>query len=724
MERVLMQPLIAMLISFLIAIRAYKKKSLNFSGALSGFLVMSIHLAANISSSKLTKIGAEKKRKSDVEYKDGGQRNWLQVLCNSVVAAVLVATIWKLVRWDDKCLDSRESSLITALIGGIIGHYCCCNGDTWSSEIGVLSEAQPRLITTFKPVRKGTNGGVTRTGLLAAAAGGGVIGLTFVVLGFVTAKCSADIALKQLLVIPLSALSGLGGSVIDSLLGATLQFSGFCSVRNKFFIMPDSTESTVTVIDVTDPLYCHPNDVGSSLKITPILTGVENYIPWKRGMELALSAKRKVGFITGAVEKPKRDNVRIEAWISANSLVISWILQNVSESIKMAILYTQSAKEIWKLLRERYLVSNGARKYKLNKDTYECKQKGKPVTDYYIQLRSVWDELENLNDYPVITVITEEISAFLDVMQRQKEEARLFQFLNGLDSEFNTQRSAILLMSPLPTVDTAMSIMVQEEAQQQNIQPNVRYEPEVSALMVKGEQSESACKHCGFNNHTTERCWYAPGNQRARRGGFTSGRSQGSFRGNRGAYRGRGRNTYTTGYGGSYNSTSGGSQNHNSYIGGSQNSGYTGGFNKRVANNVQSEPSNAELAAALAATNQQLENLMKYVPGPKSGVKYGNDTDEEIDCNYAGTLSCHNVKMSKKVWILDSGASDHMITDLSKLSNIKAKNLKINLPNGGTSCVTHIGDMKLESGMKLANAIIVSPIMSKKEGEQLMDYTT
>ncbi|XP_074281024.1 protein PGR [Silene latifolia] len=281
MERVLMQPLTAILISFLIAIRAYRKKSLNLSGALSGFLVMSIHLAANLrfgalllvfffSSSKLTKIGAEKKRKSDVEYKDGGQRNWLQVLCNSVVAAVLVATIWKLVRWDDKCLDSKESSLITALAGGIIGHYCCCNGDTWSSEIGVLSEAQPRLITTLKPVRKGTNGGVTRTGLLAAAAGGGVIGLTFVVLGFVTATCSTDIALKQLLVIPLSVLSGLGGSVIDSLLGATLQFSGFCSVRNKVVGKPGPTVKRISGLSILDN-----NAVNFvSIIITSLLTSV------------------------------------------------------------------------------------------------------------------------------------------------------------------------------------------------------------------------------------------------------------------------------------------------------------------------------------------------------------------------------------------------------------------------------------------------------------------
>ncbi|XP_035550928.1 protein PGR-like [Juglans regia] len=161
MEKNVIQPLIAASISFLIAIRAYRRKSLDLSGALSGFLVMSIHLALGyrygamllvffFTSSKLTKVGEEKKRRVDADFKEGGQRNWIQVLSNAGIATVLVVIIWKLTGGQDKCLDSKDSTLVTSLLGGIIGHYCCCNGDTWSSELGVLSDAQPRLITTFK----------------------------------------------------------------------------------------------------------------------------------------------------------------------------------------------------------------------------------------------------------------------------------------------------------------------------------------------------------------------------------------------------------------------------------------------------------------------------------------------------------------------------------------------------------------------------------------------
>lgn len=43
----MIQPIIAVLVSSVISIRAYRKKSLDLSGALAGFIVMTLHISVN-----------------------------------------------------------------------------------------------------------------------------------------------------------------------------------------------------------------------------------------------------------------------------------------------------------------------------------------------------------------------------------------------------------------------------------------------------------------------------------------------------------------------------------------------------------------------------------------------------------------------------------------------------------------------------------------------------
>jgi uncharacterized membrane protein len=84
-------------------------------------------------------------------------------------------------------------------------------------------------------------------GLLKAAAAGFSIGLAFVLIGFLTAQCAPGVFWRQLLVIPLATAAGLCGSLIDSFLGATVQYSGYCSVRKKVLILDCSDLSTSKV---------------------------------------------------------------------------------------------------------------------------------------------------------------------------------------------------------------------------------------------------------------------------------------------------------------------------------------------------------------------------------------------------------------------------------------------------------------------------------------------
>ncbi|KAL2927057.1 Oral-facial-digital syndrome 1 protein-like protein [Bienertia sinuspersici] len=117
----------------------------------------------------------------------------------------------------------------------------------------------------------------------------------------------------------------------------------------------------------------------------------------------------------------------------------------MNETIRRSVLYCNSTREIWLQLEKRFTVSNGAPKYKLNKQLYETKQDRMSISEYYTKICGLWEEIENLNDYPPISHITTEIRAYINAIKQQQEEQHLFQFLNGLDEDYSAQRSQLLL---------------------------------------------------------------------------------------------------------------------------------------------------------------------------------------------------------------------------------------------------------------------------------------
>ncbi|HEX6106222.1 MAG TPA: DUF92 domain-containing protein, partial [Gemmatimonadales bacterium] len=48
--------------------------------------------------------------------------------------------------------------------------------DTWATSIGALSRAEPRSILSWRPVPRGTSGGITAAGSLGAMAGAALVG--------------------------------------------------------------------------------------------------------------------------------------------------------------------------------------------------------------------------------------------------------------------------------------------------------------------------------------------------------------------------------------------------------------------------------------------------------------------------------------------------------------------------------------------------------------------
>ncbi|KAL2902579.1 Retrovirus-related Pol polyprotein from transposon TNT 1-94 [Bienertia sinuspersici] len=227
-----------------------------------------------------------------------------------------------------------------------------------------------------------------------------------------------------------------------------------------------------------------------------------DYRSWRRTMEINLAAKRKLGFVTGVVKRDGSDPIKQELWDTCNNLVIAWIHRSVSEQIKKSILYLTTAREIWMHLEALFNVTNGAKKYKHNKEAYETEQNGSTINEYYTVMKGLWEEQDDLNVLPPITRMTPEIDAFVSAMNRQKEKLKLFQFLTGLDEDYKAHRSQILMQSPLPSVEAACAQLQQEETQRDVMQIS-KLSLESSAMYGKGqsERTELICTACGGKGH-------------------------------------------------------------------------------------------------------------------------------------------------------------------------------------------------------------------------------
>lgn len=222
-----------------VSLYGLRKNSLDRSGAAAGLVVgfilsiSCLHFMASLLSfflfaSKATKFRSSVKKKIEVDFKEGGKRNWIQVLCNGGPACVLAI----LYMWEVGCADlpfdysKRYAASWYAV--AVTSAFACASGDTFASEIGsVVGTQDPMHIITLRRVPRGTNGGVSLVGTISSMLGGLIVGLFCYVAvllssqSFVLAE-----APPQWPIILYAAFGGFLGSLIDSVLGSTLQYSG------------------------------------------------------------------------------------------------------------------------------------------------------------------------------------------------------------------------------------------------------------------------------------------------------------------------------------------------------------------------------------------------------------------------------------------------------------------------------------------------------------------
>ncbi len=213
-----MQFFLALTLAIIVSFLAWRFHALGLRGSLAATAVGTIVFGLGgwtwavlllvffISSSALTSAFKNRKRGLVEDYAKGDRRDAGQVLSNGGIAAVFVVlhTLYAQATWPWL---------------GFAGALAAVNADTWATELGVLDRNPPRLITNLRrQVTKGTSGGISATGMAASLLGAAAI----------AAPAAAIWNSHQWLWFGVITVGGLLGSLLDSLLGASVQAMYFC----------------------------------------------------------------------------------------------------------------------------------------------------------------------------------------------------------------------------------------------------------------------------------------------------------------------------------------------------------------------------------------------------------------------------------------------------------------------------------------------------------------
>ncbi|NJF25459.1 DUF92 domain-containing protein [Thermococcus sp. Bubb.Bath] len=167
-------------------------------GGVYPFLAMMVFLMIGVAA---TKYRFEEKVRRGFSSKSERVRGLGNVLGNGL--AVVVFLVVEMITRQDIFWAATFSAIATV------------NGDTLASELGKVFGRRPRLITNLKPVKPGTNGGISLPGEFFALVGAALI-----------VPFALPLTSHKLLMGAAIVVGGFVGVNLDSLIGATLENRG------------------------------------------------------------------------------------------------------------------------------------------------------------------------------------------------------------------------------------------------------------------------------------------------------------------------------------------------------------------------------------------------------------------------------------------------------------------------------------------------------------------
>ena len=136
-----------------------------------------------------------------------------------------------------------------------------------------------------------------------------------------------------------------------------------------------------------NPYFLSSNENPGNILVTQPLLGTRNYHSWLRVMVLALTAKKKIGFVNGKISMLKVDSPLYEDWESCNTMVLSWLINFMHIDVSSSVMYCETDREMWLELKNLFSQGNGPKIYNLQREISHISQNQMTVSEYYTEFK-------------------------------------------------------------------------------------------------------------------------------------------------------------------------------------------------------------------------------------------------------------------------------------------------------------------------------------------------
>lgn len=125
--------------------------------------------------------------------------------------------------------------------------------------------------------------------------------------------------------------------------------------------------------------FIHHSDHTIMMLVSKPLTG-DNYATWCHSMTITFSAKNKLRFVDGTIEKTNAKKIiELALWQRCNDMVLMWIVKVFALDISSSVVYLRTARNVWDDLKEKFLQQNISRLFKIQSEISGTTQNQHPI---------------------------------------------------------------------------------------------------------------------------------------------------------------------------------------------------------------------------------------------------------------------------------------------------------------------------------------------------------